>query len=490
MIYYAYKLNKICIDIKQVLNMVNKLARLLLILIFHPYILAESIPHSDPIDVDMFEHHTVFKWNLIEEHLISTNQHNQSVTYFDIKSIQQTQFRKGFGYLDNIEYLYQEKKKLHQSIGYILPRLQFLAGPESFPLQLLGFFGSVFGFLLPYNWYKLFEHKQYYEARKYAFLDMIMDQNMTSKILYYQVHHEKVAYNILLSFRDNLFSLTKHFYKDYYKTQKPQLLSSIELLESYDSELMRKIFESRKYILQNTPNLGTILAFTHSTGHVDIKKISLPKIEHLQFYNKEQVIKNARERSLVLKQQKHLIKAAKHHINATIHGPLTGNDRGEEYHTFGISIGMDSLASIKISKSDLQLLKINYKKSKSILDQTLTQLIYVYNEHIRDLNDAISEEESGIGKIKIALRHSIMNHNEGKEDSIDIHILEFYLETKLKINFILHEILILKTQIDRLLIEPLLDDLIKIPTVTKELKKLKKWASKKKIIATKNLQKN
>ena len=438
--------------------------------------LAEDLHHDAPIEPDLFEQPMDLRWNLLEEHLKDTGQSNTSVSYFDLDDIYDIQFNRGFPLLKNTEYLFQERKKWHAKIGRIAPRIQFLFAPETYPSQVIGLFGNVFGPLIPYKWFRLFEQKKFYEARRYAVLDTFLDQKLYSKILYLQIHELKMSYHIILNLIANTSLLKKHLYYDYKKTKILSVLKEIEVLDSFKEVLTRRKFEQRKILLEKLTQLGHVLSRLTLTGHVDIKKMTLELPKGQTFLDKEDYCVQTKKRSLLLKQHKYMIKAAKYHLRATRGSFFTGDDRGEDYRTFGIIFGLDSLAANKIAASEYKAMKINYFELVSILDQTTSSLVYQYNENLLDYSETVLKEKKGLKLIEQALRNALVVHNEDLREGIDIHLIEFLLDIKLKLNTMSHQMAILKAQLDRLLVSSDLQKILKRLPRRNELKRLKKWA--------------
>ena len=432
------------------------------------------------LNPNLFDLRGFLDWKLIEKHLKASQQKNTKVNYYNVEKVKNLFVIQGFDTYQENEELYQSRKGVLKGIGSLIPSLRIGISPGSLPSSLNNFVSGLLGFLIPYNWFQWLEARQFYEARRYTFLNTLLDKQSLAEVLYYKIHLAKSDYEIASFFKLRVKELVDHFKlerSEYPKLNKidPLLLSLLEVLTV---DMNSKVFASRKEVLTILPSLAVEMGIKKSTGHVDIERIILPDVASLSFLDIDEMTEQAKKNSLELKSLNSLLKAAKYTKSSKTSSFLSGAGPGADYRSFGLSFGVDSVADVQIAKSDLQLIKIKIEKTTALLDQVVSSLVFLYNESIRDYQSIVGEK-GDFSIVYEGLKTTLDSHNETGRIETDVHQIDFLFNTLRRMNMIKHNILIYKTLIDRYLVTDRLKKVMEVLPVTKELERLKSWAAER-----------
>ena len=428
-----------------------------------------------PIDLDLFLYTGQdVDWNIVAKRLEGTG---KVVRYYGVEQAFDLYIAQGFDTREGVEGLYQSRKRVLQRIGALAPRLNINFGP-SLPSGINDFTSNLLGFMIPFNWFKWMEAKQFYDARKYSYLNTLLDQSSFTKISYYRIHQAKIDYEIALFYKQRLTEMLDHYREDYESDQGgPIAMTSIEFLDSLNASVNGIMYEFRQEALASIPQLGTLMGFVEETGNIDIERLDLPKVGQLVALDKDAMIAEAKANSLELKSMEYLMKAAQYTLKATYASPLSTGDPNEDFRTFGLSFGIDNIANIQISESQIRLMEIQNERAVSLIDNIVTGLVFRYNESLDDYHAAVKKFESDNFKVQRALQNSIRYHNDGNGINFEPELIGIALATLLRINRIRHDLLIYKNLIDRYRVTPLIDELLDKLPINKELDALKEWAA-------------
>ena len=428
-----------------------------------------------PIDLDLFlytgQH---IDWNIVANRLQDTG---ENVRYYGIHKAFDLYLKQGFDTREGVEGLYQSRKRVLMRIGALAPRLDINFG-SSLPMGINDFTSNLLGFVIPFNWFKWMEARQFYDARKNAYLNTLLDQSSFTQITYFRIHQAKIDYEISLFYKQRLTEMLTHFREEYEEDQNgPINITDVEFLDSLNAAVNGTMYELRQEALASIPQLGTLMGFIDKTGNIDIERLELPSMVQLSPLDKNKIIAKAKSNSLEIKSMEYMIKAAQYTLKAAIVSPLSTGEPDEDFRTFGLSFGLDNLANIQISESQIRLLEIQKERSISLIDNIVSNLVFRYNESLDDYHDAEKKLESDNFKVQRALQNSIRYHNQNNGIDFEPELIGIALATLLRINRIRHDLLIYKNLIDRYCVYPQLERLKQKLPVVKELEFLRDWAT-------------
>lgn len=450
---------------------------------------ASSSSRGD-LNPDLFRMDDYSNWNIVEDHLIKTGQRKAHVDYYNLNQVKNLYITRGFEIYKGLQSLYNSKKAVLKKIGHIVPSLHVKLAPDDLPSTVGGIVSGLLGFLIPFNWFKWLEAKQFYDARRYDFLNTVLDKQSVAEVMYYKIHLLKSEYEITTFFKNKVEVMVDHFREDLETDPEGGGINKLVLglFEGLVVELNSLVFESRRSALDTLPSLATEIGLSKNSGQLDIKKLSLPEVETLSYLDKDKLVKIAKDESLELKHLFYLLKGAKYTLAASSSSFFSGSDQGEDFRSFGLSFGLDRIADIQVSRSNLIRIKIQMRIAKSIIDQTVSSLVFLYNESIRDYKTIVGKNGDYAVVYRI-LKDTLEAHVENGGIQTDVHQVDFLFNTMKRMNFLKHNILIYKTLIDRYLVKSRLKQVMNSFPVTKELERLKIWAQKKDQTEVKKLRK-
>lgn len=400
----------------------------------------EDTKIMSPIDLDLFLYKGQnIDWNIVANRLQDSG---KQVRYYSIEKAFDLYLKQGFDTREGVEGLYQSRKRVLLRIGALAPRLNINFG-SSLPSGINDFTSNLLGFVIPFNWFKWMEARQFYDARKYAYLNTLLDQSSFTQITYFRIHQAKIDYEISLFYKQRLIQMLTHLREDYQEDQNgPINITDIEFLDSLNAAVNGTMYELRQEALASIPQLGTLMGFVKETGNIDIERLELPNLSQLFPLDKDKIIAKAKINSLEILSMDYMISAAKYTLKAIVASPLSTGEPREDFRTFGLSFGLDNIANINISKSQIRLLEIQKERSLSLIDNIVSNLVFRYNESLDDYQDAEKKIKSDNFKVQRALKNSIRYHNQNNGIDFEPELIGIALSTLLRINRLRHDLVI------------------------------------------------
>ena len=135
-----------------------------------------------------FNFRNFYNWDLVKNHLESSGQKNTKVSYLDLAKVRSLYTTNGFDVYEEVQELYKLRKGVLKSINSLVPSINIRVSADSLPSSFNSFVSGLLSFLLPSNWFSWLEAKQFYNARRYTFLNTILDKYSLAEVLYYNIH--------------------------------------------------------------------------------------------------------------------------------------------------------------------------------------------------------------------------------------------------------------------------------------------------------------
>ena len=220
-------------------------------------------------------------------------------------------------------------------------------------------------------------------------------------------------------------------------------------------------------------------------GGLGINPLGLPDLRNTPPYTlSEEDLKNIKAKSSELLTLKYLRRAADYTKLARIFSFLGSGDRDDNgTPTIGISFGLDNIADIKISQSEIRSLEIQIKESEFNIESTYRKTVDGYNASIDLYNQYVTAKEPNR---KLFL--SILNeYNTNGTLAVEplIRTINWALRFELGRNFVQHFYLTSASLLDRLLLKG-----TKYAILTTKVPKnqgLNRWQDRKKIKENKEI---
>lgn len=295
--------------------------------------------------------------------------------------------------LENAERVYQRKEKIKYSRAGLLPKLNIwnlLKIPAIIidPLAVGDIIQDVAPFLVPANWFKVGQAKHLYKSQQEQYRAVWANEVSTAKLLFMSVYRDMKFQEILnskagqykelldLAESRNVFGEGNIFA---YNLIKDRHLALVE-----DSRNLKNLTFSEKKELQ-------FLTGINNEQEISIVPPSLPNLEAAELLDFSKIIFKVIDASPEAKQYEHMFNAlgkVKGEIYFNVLGASTfssGNGAFEDIPVQdGLGFGLG--ASLRISKSEGRILKIQLKATIETLKKQVNLLVNEHNSLIENFD--------------------------------------------------------------------------------------------------------
>lgn len=281
--------------------------------------------------------------------------------------------------------VYQAKKSISVARGNLLPKLNFwriLTLPFD-PKGLIDIVGDIAPFLIPSNWFQLKAQSQMYEAEKEAYKALWANEVMTAKALYVHLLFDRNLLSHIDQGKKELKSLASIIHSHEVLGGAPQGASrelEIRLLAlEEDTRALSVLIEEEESLLV------FMLGYEAKT-QIELEPLALPNFEQLEPLNYENYVERVLQLSPELKQYDFIIKASTY-VKKTAEFSLFGVTNEARGVAGGIfdnvpiqdGLGFGTPASIKIAKSQTEMLKSQKQGAEETLKRQLRLMVANYN---------------------------------------------------------------------------------------------------------------
>ncbi|MDD9952006.1 MAG: hypothetical protein OXT67_10640 [Zetaproteobacteria bacterium] len=376
------------------------------------------------------------------------------------------------------EDLRQARLRTERSFGRLMPRFTLLVSPDMVPIGTNNFVANLFGPLVPVNWLSWLQQRQFYDAKKAEILDHLITRVTSATAMYYQAHKLKTQYGLSYLFKQRVDELVRFFYAE--MRRKPDLGINpfhIEVLDAFGAALNAELAQVRLEALRELPLLVEPLDLISDLSLLDIERIVLTPPSERSYLNVSQVTEEALQTSLNLKMWSYLVKAAQYSYQSSIFGVLSARGQPpEDFRALGFSFGLDTMPNIKITKSQLEQVKVHYREAYRFIQSAVAKLVVSYNESLREYEQLMRGESSDWSKVTRTLRHTLSFYNESATVNVDIHHLEFLHATYMRRIRLEHDLHIFMAMIEQYLVTKPQVFVLQQAFARHSLRRLKQWA--------------
>tara|TARA_R110002072_G_scaffold64203_2_gene159181 strand:- start:21032 stop:22672 length:1641 start_codon:yes stop_codon:yes gene_type:complete len=295
--------------------------------------------------------------------------------------------------LENAERVYQRKEKIKYSRAGLLPKLNIwnlLKIPAIIidPLAVGDIIQDVAPFLVPANWFKVGQAKHLYKSQQEQYRAVWANEVSTAKLLYMSVYRDVKFQEILnsktsqykelleLAESRNIFGEGNIFA---YNLIKDRHLALVE-----DSRNLANLTYSEKKELQ-------FLTGINNEQEISIVSPSLPGLEDAEVLDFSKIIFKVIDTSPEAKQFEHMFNALGK-VNGEIYfnvlGTSTFSSGNGAFEDIPIQdgLGFGLGASLRISKSEGRILKIQLKATIETLKKQVNLLVNEHNSLIENFD--------------------------------------------------------------------------------------------------------
>jgi hypothetical protein len=400
---------------------------------------------------------------------------------YSIEDVVHKVLTDGFPIQYSMEQLFRARAGIHSELGNILPQLSLSVGDVA-QLGVSNIFTNVFSFILPSNWLKLANQDLFYEATKLLLVKTVLDEMLTAKEVYLEVHRHIIDYEILNYYYVHL----QVFLKKY-----PQDSREIFTVLGYLGVLGTMIANKRLEIKIGFDVLARVMSLekigtTYSADTFNISEIkNFPKhIHELDTHagfikDKEEFLKEVVRNSLELKIASEFFKMSKLDVGIIAMGGTmsVAQDAGVLFRDsrFAVSVGYGTIPNILIAKSLSRTAKLDiqsgYIEMLTVARILLDRYTYAFEKYTEAKQALILNREALKKNLDYFMRTNAI------PDGTFILSLSQLISSELNINRILHNLFESKAAIDRYLLKDHVQALKYLPAkgdIVKELENLKK----------------
>lgn len=325
--------------------------------------------------------------------LLLTFNSNAETVELRIEDVVKKVSNENYMVLENAERVYQRKEKIKYSRAGLLPKLNIwnlLKIPAIIidPLAVGDIIQDVAPFLVPANWFKVGQAKHLFKSQQEQYRAVWANEVSTAKLLYMSVYRDIEFQEILnskasqykelldLAESRNVFGEGNIFA---YNLIKDRHLALVE-----DSRNLKNLTFSEKKELQFLTGINNEL-------EISIVPPSLPNLEEAELLDFSKIIFKVIDASPEAKQFEHMFNAlgkVKGEIYFNVLGASTfssGNGAFEDIPVQdGLGFGLG--ASLRISKSEGRILKIQLKATIETLKKQVNLLVNEHNSLIENFD--------------------------------------------------------------------------------------------------------
>ncbi len=272
---------------------------------------------------------------------------------------------------ENALQLYQTKEAIQVARGNLLPKLNFwkIAAITVDPIMALGMVEDIAPFLVPPNWLKVEEQKNLHLAKQESFRALWANEVMTTKALYLNVLLDMA---ILEHIQEN-----KHQFENILEIAKArEKLGGLKPGSAREIEIQVLALEEDKralevLIAQELNSLSYMLGFPSET-EIILTPVDISGFETFDPLNYSDFEFRTLDSSPEIREYQHLMDAA---------------DLLKKEVVFDFW-GLETPASLKITKAQKEVLKIQKESTQELIKRQLKFLVDYYNLDLKNYNNA------------------------------------------------------------------------------------------------------
>lgn len=313
-------------------------------------------------------------------------------TSISLDQVAQEVKQSNFTVLENAQRVYQAKETINFNKRYLLPRLNLwniLKTPFSWK-GALDVVQDIAPFLVPSNWFKVGQSREFYYAYQEQYRALWANQVMTAKLLYINTLRDIDFLNALkeqslkldelvgISETRQVFGSVEPRTTRFLKIKKLEIQEDIRALENL-------VFEEKKAL--------AYLLGVDQEQDLSLERISLPEVEKLEPLQFDTFVFRALDSAPELTQYKYLKEA----LNYT-RKEVTFSFLGASSNSQGMfnnipvqdGLGFGAASSIRISNSESHILDINKESTEEVLKKSLYNLVNNFNSYLDNIENQTS----------------------------------------------------------------------------------------------------
>ncbi len=339
-------------------------------------------------------------------------------TVISLDQVAQKVKETNYSVLENAQRVYQAKETINFSKRNLLPRLNFwniLKLPFDWA-SAIDIVQDLAPFLVPNNWFRVSESKLFYLAQKEQYRALWANEVMTSKLLYLNTLRDIDFLSLLENQSRQLKELI-----DIVETRAvfgevpPQVLKFLKIRKLEVQEDIRSL---ETLVFEETKALTLLMGLPQETK-LRLQSIQLPNVEDLSAISFDTFIFRAIDNAPEINQYiyvKEALKYVKKEAYFSFLGSST-TSRGISSGVFnnipiqdGLGFGLGS--SIRISKSEGQIIDINKQATTEVIKKSLYVLVNNFNSYIENIDNQnerfkLAEENYEVVKTQLILGMSL-----------------------------------------------------------------------------------
>ena len=309
-------------------------------------------------------------------------------TVISLDQVAQKVKETNYSVLENAQRVYQAKETINFSKRNLLPRLNFwniLKLPFDWA-SAIDIVQDLAPFLVPNNWFRVSESKLFYLAQKEQYRALWANEVMTSKLLYINTLRDIDFLSLLENQSRQLKELI-----DIVETRAvfgevpPQVLKFLKIRKLEVQEDIRSL---ETLVFEETKALTYLMGLPQETK-LRLQSIQLPNVEDLSAISFDTFIFRAIDNAPEINQYIYVKEALKY-VRKEAYFSFLGSSttsRGISSGVFnnipiqdGLGFGLGS--SIRISKSEGQIIDINKQATTEVIKKSLYVLVNNFNSYI------------------------------------------------------------------------------------------------------------
>lgn len=316
-----------------------------------------------------------------------------SETTISLDQVAERVKESNFSVLENAQRVYQAKETINFSKRNLLPRLNFwniLKLPIDWT-SAIDIVQDLAPFLVPNNWFRVSQSNLFYLAQKEQYRALWANQVMTAKLLYINALRDADFLNLLKKQKEQLQELvdiaeTRVIFGDV----PPQVVKFLKIRNLEVSEDIRSL---ENLVYEEVKSLSFLMGIPQE-GKVLLKSIDLPNVDELEPISFETFIFRALDNAPEINQYDY-IKEALNYTRKEVYFSFLGSSstaRGISGGTFdsvpiqdGLGFGLGS--SLRISKSEKEILDINQKATAEVIKKSLYVLVNSFNSYVENIDN-------------------------------------------------------------------------------------------------------
>ncbi|MBG59466.1 MAG: hypothetical protein CME67_00910 [Halobacteriovoraceae bacterium] len=300
--------------------------------------------------------------------------------------------QSNFTVLENAQRVYQAKETINFNKRNLLPRLNLwniLKTPFSWK-GALDVVQDIAPFLVPSNWFKVGQSREFYYAYQEQYRALWANQVMTAKLLYINTLRDIDFLNALkeqslkldelvgISETRQVFGSVEPRTTRFLKIKKLEIQEDIRALENL-------VFEEKKAL--------AYLLGVDQEQDLSLERISLPEVEKLEPLQFDTFVFRALDSAPELTQYKYLKEALKYTSREVTFSFLgaSSNSQGM-FNNIPVQdgLGFGAASSIRISNSESHILDINKESTEEVLKKSLYNLVNNFNSYLNNIENQTS----------------------------------------------------------------------------------------------------